>query len=71
MSNGTGSDRLTYTVPEAARRIGIGRTTAYRLAREKGELLPGVPVIQVGPRLLVSKARLHAALDDPVRPNSE
>jgi hypothetical protein len=41
----------TTDVPTAARLLGIGRTLGMRLARERGELTPGVPVLRVG-RLL-------------------
>ena len=48
---------LTITVPEAARRLGIGRTLAYEAARQ-GEL----PTIRMGTRLLVPVAALEALL---------
>ena len=50
-------ERLTYTVEEAARLLGIGRGTAYEAAR-RGEL----PVVRLGYRLLVPRARLEQML---------
>ena len=41
------------TVEVAAAALGIGRTLAYKLARERGELAEGVPVIRVGRMLRV------------------
>lgn len=43
----------TMTVPDAARYLGIGVRQAYTAA-QRGEL----PVLRVGRRLLVSRARL-------------
>mgnify|MGYP001768907489 CR=1 FL=1 len=40
-------------VETAARAIGIGRTLAFRLAREEGALCDGVRVLRVGRLLLV------------------
>lgn len=46
----------TVTVTEAAELLGISRNTAYEEAKT-GELA-GVPVIRVGRRLLIPRARL-------------
>jgi len=51
-------NRQTLTVPEAAKLLGIGRNTAYSLARQ-GKL-PGV--IALGKRIVVSKAALEKVL---------
>ena len=51
------SERLTLTVPEAARLLGIGRGLAYELART-GDL----PVLRLGKRLLVPRAQLEHML---------
>ncbi len=51
------SDRLTMSIEEAAEALGIGRALAYELART-GE----IPVIRLGRRMLVPKARLEALL---------
>ena len=47
-----------YTIEEAARLLGIGRSSAYAAAR-RGE----IPTIPIGRRLLVPKAALHKLLD--------
>jgi excisionase family DNA binding protein len=49
--------RLTVTVPEAARLLGIGRNSAYEAAH-RGEL----PVVVIGKRLLVPVAALNRML---------
>lgn len=53
--------RLTTTIPIAARIIGVSTTTAY-LAAKVGELIPGVPVLRVGRRLVVPVANLERVL---------
>ncbi len=50
-------EKLTLTVDEAARCLGIGRNLAYE-AIAKGE----IPVVKVGKRLLVPKAALETLL---------
>ena len=52
-------ERLTYTLAEAARRLGISRTLAYEAAN-RGEL----PVCRIGRRLLVPRAALARLLED-------
>ena len=52
-------ERGTFTIEEAAERLGIGRGAAYMAARE-GRL--PVPVIRIGRRVLVSKAAVEALL---------
>jgi excisionase family DNA binding protein len=54
--------RLTISVPEAGRRLGIGRNHAYECAR-RGEL----PVIRLGNKLVVPLAAFEAMLADPSR----
>jgi excisionase family DNA binding protein len=54
----TTPERLTVTVEEAARLLGISRQSAYQAARA-GEL-PGV--IRIGRRLLVSRAQIDRML---------
>lgn len=51
------SERLTLTVEEAARLLGISRGSAYD-AVHAGEL----PAVRIGRRLLVPRQRLHALL---------
>ncbi len=53
-----GGDRLTYTLTEAAERLGISRALAYEAAR-RGEL----PVCRIGRRMLVPRAALDRLLD--------
>lgn len=48
------AQRLTYTVPAFAERLGISRTFAYAEAR-KGSIA-GVPVLIVGRRMLVVRS---------------
>ncbi|MHB1988250.1 MAG: helix-turn-helix domain-containing protein [Acidimicrobiales bacterium] len=50
--------RLTFTVEEAAERLGIGRATAYEaVARSE------IPSIRIGRRILVPRAALERMLD--------
>ena len=49
----------TYSIPEAARLLGISRNVAYAAART-GELA-GVPILRIGPKRLLIPRR---ALDD-------
>ena len=51
------SNKLTFTVDETAKILGIGRNSAYE-AVARGE----IPVIRVGKRLLVPKAALEKLL---------
>ena len=50
-------EKLTLTVDETAKCLGIGRNSAYE-AIARGE----IPVIKVGKRLLVPKAALELLL---------
>ena len=52
-------ERKTLTVVEAAKILGIGRNTAYELARQ-GKL-PGA--LRLGRRILVSRQALEAFLE--------
>lgn len=49
--------RLTITVEEAGKLLGIGRNGAYEAAR-RGD----IPTIRIGKRLLVSRAALERKL---------
>lgn len=53
--------QTTYTVPEAARLLGVSRNSAYQAVQRNGALA-GVDVIRVGKRLVVPAAPLRAAL---------
>jgi excisionase family DNA binding protein len=50
-------ERLTYTVPEAARKLGIGVNSAYKAATT-GDL----PTVRIGDRILVPRVALEAML---------
>jgi excisionase family DNA binding protein len=52
------TEPLVYTVEEAARLLGIGRTAAYEAAR-RGEL----PAVRVGRSVRVPRHRLEALLN--------
>jgi excisionase family DNA binding protein len=54
-----GEERLTYTLNEAARRLGISRALAYEAAN-RGEL----PVCRIGRRVLIPRAALLRLLED-------
>jgi excisionase family DNA binding protein len=56
---GAVEERLTYTLNEAARRLGISRALAYEAAN-RGEL----PVCRIGRRVLVPRAALLRLLED-------
>lgn len=64
-SRGGSANRRMYTLPEAADLLGIGRSTAYDLAK-RGEL----DVVQLGGRRLVSPTVLEALLGErPPQPS--
>jgi excisionase family DNA binding protein len=50
-------ERLTFTIEEAAKALGIGRTLAYE-AIKRGE----IPTIRIGRRLLVPRSALDQLL---------
>ena len=60
------TDRLTHTVDEAGRLLGLSRNSAYALAKT-GEL----PTIRLGKRLLVPKAALARLLASADAPKTE
>ena len=51
-------ERLTLTVEEAGRLLGISRGQAYEMARTGG-----IPVVRFGRRLVVPRKRLIEMLD--------
>ena len=62
-------DRLTWTIAEAARLLGIGRATAYEAAH-RGEL----PICVIGRRMMVPRAALLRLLDQahaPTQPQQQ
>jgi excisionase family DNA binding protein len=60
-------DKLTISVPEAGRHLGLGRNASYEAAR-RGEL----PVLRFGRKLRVPRAALNRLLIEtkpaPARP---
>ena len=52
-------ERLTISIPEAARLLGIGRSLAYEAAN-RGE----IPTIRIGDRVLVPMAALKRMLQE-------
>lgn len=52
----------TFSLTEAAAILGIGRSTAYRLARETGQLTDGLPVIWIGSMPKISRILLDRLL---------
>ena len=59
-------DRLTYTLTEAASRLGISRALAYEAA-QRGEL----PACRIGRRVLVPRAALLRLLGQDGSPGSQ
>ena len=57
MSDVVQQDRQTISVPEAARRLGIGRNQGYECAR-RGE----IPTLRLGKRVVVPVAAFEAML---------
>lgn len=55
------AERRTMTIDEFAKTTGISRNLAYRLANENRL---GVPVIRLGRRLLLSRAKVTALLEE-------
>ena len=61
--NGSPMEKLTYTVTEVAKLLGIGRSAAYEAARN-GQ----IPTVRIGKRILVPAAGLQRMLDGKERP---
>jgi excisionase family DNA binding protein len=60
-------NRLTMTIPEAARKLGIGKNEAYAAAK-RGEF----PTIKIGCRVLVPRAALERLMRGEIsQPNAE
>lgn len=61
---------LTVSLAVAAELIGVARSTATDSHKRNGFLMPGVPVIKIGSRCIVSTTHLRAALGiaEPVNP---
>ncbi len=52
---------------QARTELGIGRTTAYLLAKERCELMPGLPVFRIRGSWKVSRAQLDRIIRGEVR----
>lgn len=59
-----GEEKLTLSIPETAKRLGIGRNLCYDRVKT-GE----IPVLKIGRRLLVPKSALEKLLANPKSPN--
>jgi excisionase family DNA binding protein len=53
----TALERMTYSVPDAARILGVGRNTAYEAVRN-GD----IRAVRIGGRVLVSKPEIERLL---------
>ena len=61
----TDPSRVTVSVSQASRILGIAKSTAHNAYKSSGFLCPGVPVLRIGKRVVVSTAHLRAALGLP------
>jgi len=61
-----GDERLTITVAQAARMLGISRGLAYQMAREGT-----IPTLRFGRRLVVPRKAMERLLQEPGLANSE
>ncbi|MCH9000580.1 MAG: helix-turn-helix domain-containing protein [Proteobacteria bacterium] len=57
------TEAVTMSVPEAGRRLGIGRNAAYEAAA-RGE----IPMIRIGRRMLVPRAAFERMLEQAGQP---
>lgn len=53
------SPRITYTVDEVAKLLGLSTANAYKLTQTKG-----FPAIRIGKRIIVPKAGLNQWLEE-------
>ena len=53
------SSPLMYRIPEAARRLGIGRSLFYELLKDRG-----VAVVKIGRRAVIPAGELQRLADD-------
>jgi hypothetical protein len=58
----TDPNTLTVSLAVAAQLVGVARSTATDSHKRNGYLMPGVPVIRIGRRCIVSTSHLRAAL---------
>lgn len=52
---------------EARKELGLGRTTAYALAREDGQLVDGVPIFRIRNRYFANRAQLDKFISGEMR----
>ncbi len=52
------SERLVFTVPEVAKRIGVNKAAVYELAKTEH-----FPAIKIGRRIVIPKAALESWLE--------
>jgi excisionase family DNA binding protein len=52
-------DRLTITVAEVARRLGVSKATVYELVWTRG-----IPAVRIGRRVLIPRKRFARWLED-------
>lgn len=52
-------EKLTFSIDEAARLIGVGRSLMYQLARENK-----IPAIRLGNRIVIPKERFIAFINE-------
>ena len=58
--------KQTYTIPETAKILGIGRSTAYEGARTGH-----IPTIDIGKRKIVPKVALDRMLSEAGQPSTD
>lgn len=63
-------DRVTVSVSQACAILGISKSTGHNAYKGTGELCPGLPVMRVGRRYVVSVFHLRTALGLPDPENS-
>lgn len=61
----TDPERVTVSVSQACSILGISKSTGHNAYKGTGELCPGLPVMKVGRRYVVSVFHLRAALGLP------
>ena len=55
-------DKLLLDIPEAAEKIGVGRTKFYELISDSSAS-PAIPTVRIGRRVLIPAAALQAFVD--------
>jgi transposase len=65
------TDSQTISITEAARRLGISRGVAYKVAKRDGELARGLPVLMIAGQQRVSVMQLEKLLSEGHPPRSD